>query len=110
MIFHITEQGAWDAARAAGVYRALSLETEGFIHFSEVGQVVTTANRFYKGRSGLMLLAVEENRLTSELRYEDVSEHGVFPHLFGPLNLDAVVEVYSFKPQADGTFTLPEVL
>lgn len=107
MIFHITEREAWEAAQSKGVYRAPSLETEGFIHFSTPEQVVATANRFYKGQSGLMLLQIEPNQLSSPLRYEVVEDHGTFPHLYGPLNLDAVAKVWPFTPLSDGSFEMP---
>lgn len=93
MILHITTGEAWEQAQQAGVYTTASLETEGFIHFSRPDQVVATANRFYGGQSGLVLLVVEPERLESELLYEESEPGEFFPHLFGPLNLDAVVSV-----------------
>lgn len=106
-IFHITEQVAWKAAQSDGAYRAPSLETEGFIHFSTKDQVVATANGLFNRKSGLVLLVVVCDRLTANLRYESVPEHGTFPHLYGPLNLDAVVEVLPFTPNSDGQFSMP---
>ena len=105
MIFHITAQSAWQVAQAEGTYQAPSLKTEGFIHFSTESQVVATANRFYRGKTDLVLLSVEPSRLKPELRYEDTASHGTFPHLYGPLNLDAVVDVRLFSPDADGQFS-----
>ena len=86
MLFHITECIAWETAQSEGIYRAPSLTTEGFIHFSTLEQVITTANRFYKGKSGLVLLQIDPSQLTAPLRYEAVSDHGTFPHHYGPLN------------------------
>lgn len=106
MIFHITENTAWQAAQVEGAYRADSLETEGFIHFSNEDQVVASANRFYQGKTGLVLLSVDPSRLTSELRYEDTVNHGTFPHLYGPLNVEAVVDSRSFEPDAAGKFAM----
>ncbi|MGD1865320.1 MAG: DUF952 domain-containing protein [Phormidesmis sp.] len=106
MIFHITEQAAWQTAQAEGAYQPPSLASEGFIHFSTDAQVVATANRFYQGKTGLVLLTVDPSRLKPELRYEDTLNHGTFPHLYGPLNVDAVVDVRTFEPGADGTFSM----
>ena len=104
MLFHITEHVAWQTAKALGSYQAPSLTTEGFIHLSTAEQVVGTANRFYKGQSDLVLLGIAEAQLQAEVRYEEVPAHGVFPHLYGPLNVDAVEEIWHLSPETDGTF------
>ncbi len=69
------------------------------------------ANTLYHGRRDLVLLVVDVTRLHAPLRYEDCYAAGqAYPHLYGPLNLDAVIAVYDFTPQADGTFSLPPTL
>jgi uncharacterized protein (DUF952 family) len=107
-IYHITTAAAWEAAQAAGAYRADSLAREGFIHLSTGAQLLRTASRFYAGQAGLLLLAVDEGRLAAELRYEEGEPGELFPHLYGPLNLDAVVGAHPFPPERDGTFRMPE--
>jgi len=106
MIYHITAVASWKAAQETGLYRAPSLESEGFIHFSTAEQLNATANRFYKGCSGLVLLVVDESRLQSELRYEEASNHGTFPHLYGPLNITAVTEMIPLAPESDGSYLI----
>lgn len=106
-IYHIAAAEDWDAARADGVYAADSLSAEGFIHLSTRDQVLWVAGRFYRGRAGLVLLAVDPARLAAELRYEESEPGQRFPHLYGPLNLDAVVAAHPFPPEADGSFRLP---
>lgn len=108
MIFHITQTSSWQAAKLGGIYRAPSLETEGFIHFSTAEQLVATANRFYQGQSNLVVLVVQRDLLDAELREEDVPGHGTFPHLYGPLNVSAVTEILPLVPQADGQFVMPD--
>ena len=93
MIQHITTAAAWDAARAAGSYRGDTLEPEGFIHCSEPHQVAGVAEAFYKGREGLVLLDIDPGKVTPEIKYE-----GGFPHVYGPLNLDAVTGVRPLPP------------
>ena len=95
----------WDTARAAGAYEADSLATEGFIHCSEADQYAWVANQRFLGRQDLVLLRIEESRLTAPLRRENL-EGGerLFPHIYGALNLDAVVHVAPFVPAADGSF------
>jgi lipopolysaccharide export system ATP-binding protein len=106
VIFHITEKSNWTKAQSQGHYAADSLATEGFIHFSTATQVAATANRFYKGKQGLVLLVVEPEKLTNTLRYEP-SHDELFPHLYGMLNLDAVRDALDVVPKADGTFEWP---
>jgi uncharacterized protein (DUF952 family) len=106
-ILHIASRDAWEAARTAAHYRGDTLATDGFIHCSTPEQVVRVADAYFRGRSGLVLLAIDPSRLTAELRWEESPDGGVFPHIYGPLNLDAVVCVAEFEPGADGTFALP---
>ena len=70
-IFHITTLELWDQQRAAGTYRHESLDTEGFIHCSNAGQVEATWRRIFGGNSGLVILEINVERLTSEIRYEE---------------------------------------
>jgi len=107
LIFHITSRSQWQSAQQSGVYRANSLTTEGFIHCSTLEQVVRTANAFFAGERGLVLLYIEPDKVKSEIRYEDVGD-SQFPHIYGPLNLDAVNQVMDFEPGSDGKFELPQ--
>lgn len=105
-LFHITTRAAWDQAAREGQYRAPSLESEGFIHLSGDGQLLATADRHFAGHTDLVVLAVRKDRLTAELRFEEA--HGeTFPHLYGPLNLDAVIEVVDLPVGSDGRFLVP---
>jgi uncharacterized protein (DUF952 family) len=113
IIVHIAEMAAWQSALDAGDYRAPSLQSEGFIHFSTPSQVIRVADAFYAGRPDLLLLVVDPDALNADLRYEaPVHEESaeVFPHLYGPLNLDAVADVLPFPPSPGGTFALPPEL
>lgn len=103
VIMHICPENDWEAARAAGNYKADSLETEGFIHCSRPEQVLDVANRYYGGRTDLLLLWIDPIRLAPEVRWEP-SEDDIYPHLYGPLNLAAVTQVSVFRPDADGHF------
>lgn len=118
MIFHITSHTAWTEAQNHGEYTAPSLSIEGFIHCSTVSQVLPVAENFYKGQKGLVLLVIDPTLLSSALQWEAPSERilhpGIpegekFPHIYGPINLDAVVKVADFEPNESGRFTLPEL-
>ncbi len=109
ILFHITTRAAWAEAQRAAVYTGDTLVRDGFIHFSTAEQILGVANTLYRGRDDLLLLLVDAARLTAPVRYEDCYASGqAYPHLYGPLNLDAVIAVYDFPPQPDGTFRLPE--
>jgi uncharacterized protein (DUF952 family) len=107
VIFHIATRDAWDAAARAGEYRADTLETEGFIHCSEAHQVAAVANARFRGREDLVLLWVDPARVRAEIKYEDASDgSGKFPHIYGPLNTDAVARAPDYREQNE-TFPAP---
>lgn len=105
-ILHICPKTDWEAAQEAGVYTADSLESEGFIHCSEKGQIARVANSFYKDSEGLVLLHISIDNVEAKIRWEDV-EGKAFPHIYGPINLDAVVGVETFTAGEDGIFVYP---
>lgn len=107
MILHITTPDAWAKAQTEGVYSAASLATEGFIHCSTMRQIAATANKHYARRSGLILLCIDESGLTAQVRYEDLGAGDQFPHIYGPINTDAVIKVVAYEPGADGLFAPP---
>jgi len=117
MIYHITSRSAWSEARERGDYRAESLESEGFIHCSTEAQVIPVAHKFYTGQDDLLLLVIEPALLSSDLKWEPpagggpppgVPEGDLFPHVYGPINLDAVVQVFDLQANPDGQFKFPE--
>ena len=94
MIYHIVTEEIWQNALQQGFYEADSLTKEGFIHTSMATQVAGVLERYYTGQSNLLLLHIDEEKLTAPLKYElapSVNEE--FPHIFGRLNLDAVTKV-----------------
>ena len=117
MILHITDKHDWETAQFQGFYSPVSLDFEGFIHCSSLEQTAETANLFFSGKGNLVLLCIDTNLLKADLRYEaptgmanDENRSGLFPHIYGNLNLDAVVDVVSFPPDEKGKFSLPEKL
>jgi len=108
-LLHICPREDWLAARAAGVYAGDTLETEGFIHLSRRDQVLKPANLRFKGRSGLVLLEIDEERLPAPPTWEPgVPDADVlYPHVYGPIPLGAVVAVHAFPPLPDGSFEIP---
>ena len=107
-IFHITHSKDWKNALEEGAYRSDSLASQGFIHCSTRTQVVAVANRYYRGQQGLVLLEIASARVQPEIRWENL-EGGteLFPHIYGPLNLEAVEKVIEFEPGEEGAFQFP---
>jgi uncharacterized protein (DUF952 family) len=113
----LTSRADWLAAQQTGEYRSPSLESEGFIHCSTEQQIVSVANSFYTGKHGLVLLDIDPEKLRSDLRWEPPAHpasqtelppsNALFPHIYGPLNIDAVKKVIDFEPNSDGLFSLP---
>jgi len=120
MIVHITTQNNWELAKAQGEYTSPSLNTDGFIHCSTVRQAADTANLFFKGQTGLVLLCIDEKKLTAECRFEGPAGGGgnrhdprnvtLFPHIYGPINNAAVFKVVDVPLNKSGEFEVPEEL
>jgi uncharacterized protein (DUF952 family) len=110
LIYHIATRADWERAGADGEYTRSSVDKtlaeEGFIHASQASQVARTANRFYRDVPGdLVLLVIDPGLLRAEVRYEAVPGAELpFPHIFGPMNVDAVIAVRPFTAGPDGTF------
>jgi uncharacterized protein (DUF952 family) len=111
LIFHITHRPDWEKALLDGAYTAPSLAGQGFIHCSYAHQVVRVANNYYSGQSNLVILVVDSKSLTSPVKVEKaVDVEDDYPHIYGSINLKAVVKVVDFPPSRDFTFQLPAEL
>lgn len=108
-IYHIAERNRWESMNNGPFYAPEGLQREGFIHCSSASQVVPVANGLFQGRRGLVLLAIAPERVQAEIRWENL-EGGTerFPHLYGPLNRDAVAGIWEFQPGPDGLFVMPQ--
>jgi uncharacterized protein (DUF952 family) len=111
MIFHITSATEWAAAQLVGTYAPPSLAAEGFIHLSTQEQTLATAARYYAEASDLVLVWVDEDLLTHELRWEappdPARSHERYPHLYGPLDFMEVIDVRPFTRNDHGDFVFP---
>lgn len=93
-IYHVTTKQEWKAAQEQGYYAAPSLKAEGFIHCSEEQQVQGVLERYYKGKTDLLKLVIDPQKLQHELKYELApSVNEKFPHVYGPINLESIVDV-----------------
>ena len=110
VLVHLCPTDDWSAAQGDGELRPESLADVGFIHLSTPQQVHLPANRLYRGREDLVLLHIDPTRLDSPIRWElgvaTDPESMMFPHLYGPLPVDSVINVTSYRPDADGAFPM----
>ena len=93
-IYHVISQKDWESLGETKYYSPQSLLDEGFIHFSFKDQISGVIDRYYKNQTGLAVLKVEVNKIKSRLEFENVPDIGLFPHLYGALNIDSVVGVF----------------
>jgi uncharacterized protein (DUF952 family) len=92
IILHITDKKTWAEAQLAGIYRGDSLEKEGFIHCCQLAQADQVLEKWFPDATDLMILKVETDALEAKLVYENLEGGAeLFPHIYGPLNLNAVV-------------------
>jgi uncharacterized protein (DUF952 family) len=92
VIYKLLTTAEWEAARAAGVFRGSAVDlTDGYVHYSTAEQVVETAARYFGGARGLTMLGVDESALGDALRWEPSRGGALFPHLYAPLPVEAVV-------------------
>lgn len=108
LIYKICPRPLWREAEAAGRFTGAPIDhQDGFIHFSTAAQVAETAARHFAGQDDLLLVAVEADALGDGLRYEPSRGGDLFPHLYGPLPLSAVVAVDDMPLGADGRHAFP---
>ena len=93
-IYKISPGSAWREAERQGVYRGSDDDLrDGFIHFSSLTQLAETARKHFLGQAGLLLIEVDADALGKALRWESSRNGGLFPHLYGQLDLGAVISV-----------------
>lgn len=94
IIYHITTSAAWNNAQQQGFYEAPSLKEEGFIHCSQEHQIEGVLQRYYAGQTNLVKLVIDTDKLTSKFIFEwSPSTADTFPHVYGVINVEAVVDV-----------------
>jgi uncharacterized protein (DUF952 family) len=111
MIYHITQVQSWQAAGETGSYVPPGFKSDGFIHCCAADQIAEVGNRYFRGETDLVLLCIDPQRVAGEVRTEDLTRRGIaYPHIYGPLDVAAVLAVLQFPPEPDGTFKPPSDL
>jgi uncharacterized protein (DUF952 family) len=96
VIYHVTTAAEWKAAQQKGFYETPSLQSEGFIHCSQEHQVAGVLERYFKGKSELLKLVIDTDKLTSKYVFDwSPSVADTFPHVYGPINIEAVMDTES---------------
>lgn len=104
-IYKVTSRSEWKAAQDVGVFAGAPIDFEdGYIHFSTEAQVRETVEKHFQGQTELLLLCVEISRLGHEIKWEESRGGQLFPHLYAPLEIGAVVEVIDLPLGDDGSF------
>lgn len=110
LIYKISSRSAWAEAVKAGRFDGAPVDhRDGFIHFSDAGQVKETAARHFRGESDLLLIAVDTEKLGAALKWEVSRGGAFFPHLYAPLDMAAVVWVQDLPLGDDGFHVFPEL-
>ncbi|GAA3925214.1 DUF952 domain-containing protein [Hymenobacter algoricola] len=111
MIYRIADRTDWQQAQHTGFFASADLAAEGFIHASELYQVLATANRYYAGRPDIVLLELDEAELwvaaVPVQREYAAARDDYFPHIMAPVPLAAVVRALPFCPDQEGRYALP---
>ncbi|HTL07378.1 MAG TPA: DUF952 domain-containing protein [Chitinophagaceae bacterium] len=94
VIYHVTTAAEWENAQQKGAYTTPSLQAEGFIHCSaDDAQVAGVLQRYFAGKTNLLKLVIDTDKLKSRFIYEwSPSTADTFPHVYGPINLEAVID------------------
>lgn len=97
LIYKICSTTLWEEAKAVGSFVGSAHDLrDGFIHFSTAEQLHATAQKHFAGQQDLLLLTVDSTMLREALKFEPSRGGALFPHLYAPLPLTAVVEIRPF--------------
>ena len=102
---HLVPAESWERQKSGPTYVPEAYDSDGFIHLT-IGEanLMEVANRYYKQDArAYSVLELDQDRITARVQFDDDS--GRYPHVYGPLNVDAVVSVRPVEREADGTFT-----
>jgi uncharacterized protein (DUF952 family) len=97
MIYHITMPDNYLQYKDEELYQAPSLQSEGFIHCSTKAQLKATCERYFSKAPAIFIICLDETKITSDIRYELATIGEEFPHIYGPINKDAIVEIKSYE-------------
>lgn len=101
---HLTPKDVWDRQRNQSEYIPEAYERDGFIHCTDGDEnLLSVATLFYSNDArDFVVLTLAVDKIRSEVKYEDPDR--IYPHIYGPLNTDAVIGIKAIERSADGQF------
>lgn len=111
MILHCMKMDTWEKIRNEEYFGHEQIESEGFIHCSPVEYFFRVAPNFREEKEELVLLLIDEDTLSAEVKWEDGDGCGrLYPHIYGPADLKAVIKVLPYLKDSDGSWIMNEEL
>ncbi|MBN9584405.1 MAG: glutathione S-transferase [Afipia sp. 62-7] len=109
-IYKVCSASAWREAERQGVFLGSADDRrDGFIHFSTASQVAGTVAKHFAGQTGLFLIAIDADALGDGLKWEPSRGGELFPHLYGELDIGAVIKILDLRARSDGSHDIPEL-
>ncbi|MDA0798167.1 MAG: DUF952 domain-containing protein [Chloroflexi bacterium] len=105
-LIHVTTQEAWDSAGGSGRYFPPGFDAEGFIHCCHRSQLERVLSDHFAAQVEVLLLVLEPSQITADIRYERAANGDDYPHIYGPIQPQAVTQSIS-APKVDGEWQLP---
>lgn len=107
---HATPRAYFEALDPSEPYLPVDFETDGFVHCTDGAEALSTVlTTYYRDEPGdWVVLYLDAERITSTVRYDDPAN--LYPHVYGPINRDAIIAVKEIDRAADGTFLRPQPL
>ncbi|PAB60701.1 DUF952 domain-containing protein [Anaeromicrobium sediminis] len=111
MIIYTATLKEWEEIKDKEYFQSSSLEQEGFIHCCYPKQTLWVLNKHYKGEESTWLLCIDEEKLTSELRVEDLKNMGEkFPHVYGKINVSSIINRVKIHRDNNGEYSITKEL
>jgi uncharacterized protein (DUF952 family) len=95
MIYHVTTEKEWSVYYNKDHYAPMAYEKEGFVHNCHLHQLNGVLDRYFAGRTDLLLLLIDDEKLVSPVRHETGTGNELFPHIYGTINKAAILKVIS---------------
>ncbi|NGP76397.1 DUF952 domain-containing protein [Balneolaceae bacterium YR4-1] len=107
LIFHVVKKEDWKTQKKDSRYHPETIDTEGFIHCSTGRNIEEVTNRLYSGEDDILLIIINTTLVDPEIRYENCGNSDIkYPHIYGPLNMDAVIDKIELASEDDGSYKI----